>query len=93
MNYFYIGLSIFIALIILTIVLYLNPAVRNSSAAAGLCEAYCLDHIKNITSPMCITNNISYGYACEVSSSSNVCTNSSKYVMLNDQCKLIKIYS
>ncbi len=90
MRFYYIGLLMFIALILLTLFLYLNPYTRNAAASAGACEAYCSDHINNVSGNYCFSNNLTFGFACEVSNGVNVCNNS-HYIMLNRNCQLLKI--
>lgn len=88
MKYTYIAVAILVTLVALSLFLLFDPQVREKDVAAALCSAYCYDH-KNLTYGTCITNNISFGYACEYAST-NVC-NASSYVLLSEDCKILKI--
>lgn len=87
-------LVILLLLVIAAVLFYTNPGEQHRSISIGLCELKC----QNITagtyngSSFCVSKNISFGYSCAISSSTNpsLCS-SSPTVYVNSNCQLVSV--
>ncbi len=85
---------IIVVLVVAAAIFYMNPSENHRAVAVGICELAC----QNVTalhyngSSFCISHNISFGYSCALSASTNpsLC-NSAPTIYVGSNCQLVGV--